>query len=253
MKVNRKILDIVGLLLFIGFIVGGVFAYPIPPINITHIKNETGLVTVATEYLNTTGGSITTMVLNATTQNLRWKAFVGNVTGTLTLDDAAGYTIFDWGESATVSGTIFATRSPNAINWDNINCTWWVTGDPNNRSVEEYENDQMNHTSPVDNLTATFKQQDHSQFYVHTTLIEADSCYSIHTYINDSPQSTDFEEIMLYDGTNYTNGNIVYATILEQDVLGFDNETYDFQMIVPENGAQGFKSSTPYYFYTELV
>jgi len=253
MKVNRKILDIVGLLLFIGFIVGGVFAYPIPPINITHIKNETGLVTVATEYLNTTGGSITTMVLNATTQNLRWKAFVGNVTGTLTLDDAAGYTIFDWGESATVSGTIFATRSPNAINWDNINCTWWVTGDPNNRSVEEYENDQMNHTSPVDNLTATFKQQDHSQFYVHTTLIEADSCYSIHTYINDSPQSTDFEEILLYDGTNHTNGNIVYATILEQDLYGFDNETYDFQMIVPENGAQGFKSSTPYYFYTELV
>jgi hypothetical protein len=234
-----------------AFIIGGVIAYPNPP-TIEHISNETGAVTVSNQYLNTTGGSITTMKLNATSQNLRWKAFVGNVEGTLTLDDGSGYTIFDWGTS-TVGGVVYATRSSAAVNWDRLNCTWWITGDTTNRSVEEYENQEMNHTSIADNLTATFAQRDHSSFYVHHRQIQEDSCYAIHTYVNDTPQSTDFEEVLLYDGTNLTDGSIVYATILEQDKQGFDNESYDFQMIVPENGAQGFKSSTAYYFYAELV
>lgn len=252
MKINKRYVNIAGILLFIAFILGGVFAYPMPPTEITHIKNETGTVTAATEFLNTSGGSITTMVLNATTQNLKWKAFVGNVTGVLTLDDAAGYTIFDWGVT-NVGGVIFATTSSNSVDWDNINCTWGITGDNTNRSVEEYQNIVMNHTSVNDNITATFAQRDHSEFYVHQKTFNEDTCYSIHTYVNDTPQSTDFEEVLLYDGTNTTNGALVYAAILEQDVQGFDEDIYDFQMIVAENGGQGFDSATPYYFYAELI
>jgi len=251
MKIPRRYLDFVGILLFMAFIITGVFASPLPP-TITILKNETGPATTATQFLNTSGGSITTIILNASTQNLKWKAFVGNITGTLTLDDASGYTIFDWG-TTTVTGQVYVTPSPSSINWDRMNCTWFVTGNPANRSVEEYENKLMNHTSPNDNITATFKQRNHTAFYVSNTYISQNTCYSINTFINSTAQNSRFQEVLLYDGTNTTNGNIVYTGILEQDQHGFDNETYDFQIIVPENGAQGFRSSTPYYFYAELV
>jgi len=51
----------------------------------------------------------------------------------------------------------------------------------------------------------------------------------------------------LYDGTN-----IVYATIVETNQGGFDGKTYDFQMIVPENGLPSFSDATAYYIYIEL-
>jgi PBP1b-binding outer membrane lipoprotein LpoB len=251
MIVNRKHLDIVSIILFIAIIMAGAFAAPLPP-TIQHIKNETGPVTTATEFLNTTGGSITTIVLNASSQNLRWKAFVGNVTGTFTLDDAAGYTLFDWGTTA-VTGQIYVTRSADALNWSAINCTWTVTGTTTNRAVEENENRIMNQTSANDNITVTFRQRVHTPFYVNERLISQDSCYAINTYVNSTAQSARFQEVILYDGTNTTNGDLVYAAILEQDQQGFDNDNYDFQMIVPENGAQGFQSSTAYYFYAELI
>jgi hypothetical protein len=51
----------------------------------------------------------------------------------------------------------------------------------------------------------------------------------------------------LYDSTS-----IIYATILENDLAGYDGQTYDFQMLVPENGSQGFTGATAYYLYVEL-
>jgi len=35
---------------------------------------------------------------------------------------------------------------------------------------------------------------------------------------------------------------------MEQDLKGYNNETYDFQLIVPEDGSNGFTGSTSYYF-----
>ena len=214
-------------------------AAPIGP-NITYIKNETAALQSA-GMINTTGGSITTMVLNATTQDLRWKAYVGNVTGTLSLDDANGYTIFDWSISE-FTGEVYATRTPNSISWANINCST-----PVNTTAEEKA---INHTSnPSDNISATFNEQEHASFYVGTVQIAANGCSSLHTYKNNTNQSSDFEEMLLHDG-----GYMVYTTLLENDTMGYTpSQTYDFQMIVPENGLDGWASSTAYYFYVELI
>ena len=90
--------------------------------------------------------------------------------------------------------------------------------------------------------------------------------------MNDSVNTNDdFEEVLLYDGgyqgSNVSNGginqtnntnfkNIVYASIIEEDAHGYrgnaDNQTYDFQMLLPEVGLSSWTSSTPYYFYVEL-
>jgi hypothetical protein len=210
---------------------------------ITVISNETKQPASAT-MINTSGGSITTVILNATTQNPRWKAYVGNITGTLTLDDANDNTIFDW-TLTDVIGEVYATRQSGTINWSGINCS--------NLTHNENENAALNHTNIDDNITATFDETKHEGFYTGTREILANTCFAVHTYVNSTNQTANFEEVVLYDGTNETNGNIVYATPLEQDLYGFDNNTYDFQMIVPEVGLATWTSSTAYYFYVELT
>ncbi|HLD87148.1 MAG TPA: hypothetical protein VJB12_03710 [Candidatus Nanoarchaeia archaeon] len=233
------LLVVVSLILFNGL---QAIASPSGP-TIIFIANETKQPSSATK-INTTGGSITTVYLNATTQNNRWKAYVGNVTGTMTLDDGNDNTLFDWTLSE-VNGEIYATRFSGSINWSGINCS--------NTTHIELENIALNHTNKDDNLTTTFSSTLHQQFYVGTRQILADTCRSVHTYVNNTAQSSRFEELVLYDGTNSTNGNIVYATPLERDQYGFDQGIYDFQMIVPEVGLSDWTSSTAYYFYAELT
>src|SRR3989338_4993253 len=141
--------------LFIAFI-GASSAEPSGP-TITFMNNETKA-TSGAATINTSGGSITTVILNTTTQNLRWKAYVGNVTGTLTLDDASGFTIFDW-SITNLLGEVYATRSSSAISWGKSNCS----------TTQKVTKEEMaiNHTSnPNDNISTTFNQQLHASFYV---------------------------------------------------------------------------------------
>jgi hypothetical protein len=211
-------------------------------VTIIPIRNETSTPRAAS-FINTTGGTIATVNLNGSTQNVRWKAFVGNVTGALTLDDASGSTVYDWTASAP-SGEVYATRSSAILNWSTITCA--------NSTHLSGEDFAMNQTNKDDNISKTFATKLHNQFYVGLVQIAQNACYSVHTYVNDSAQSSRFEEMALYDGTNLTNGNVVFGAILEQDKYGYNNQTYDFQMILPEKGLDGWSSATAYYFYLEL-
>ena len=220
-----------------------VYAVPVGP-TITEIRNETGSAKEST-LINTSGGSITTMELDVTAQNLKWKAFVGNVTGSLVLSDAFNYSIYDWSLS-TIVGEVYATRSSITVSWSNIHCS--------NLTHITNEEIALNHTSnPDDNISATFNAKNHTKFYIGTVELASNSCYSIHTNVNNQSQNSSFEEIILYDGTTSENGDIVYATNLEQDVAGYNNNQFDFQMILPEIGLATWDSSTAYYFYVELT
>jgi len=243
MKTSNRANIVIGMILMI-FLISSInsFAEPVGPI----VSNNYSVTATPTSaaMINTTGGSITTMVFNVTAQNIRWKAYVGNVSGTLTLDDANNHTIFDWSLS-NVAGEVYATRSSQAVSWSNLNCS---------NSTHIYNEEiAMNHTDIFDNISATFSAKKHDLFYIGTKQIGQDACYSIHTFVNSTNQSSNFEEVLLYDGTNSTNGHFVYSTMLEQNSQGFDNNYYDFQMIVPENGLSTWSSATPYYFYVELT
>jgi hypothetical protein len=219
-----------------------VVAVPIGP-SISVSANETFTGAGGT-ILNTSGGYITTINLSATAVNVRWKGFVGLVTGSFTLDDSVGSTLYDWSITS-VSGEVYATRNSSTIAWSNIRCA--------NKSLLESENFYMSHTSRDDNITRTFNDTTHAEFFVGSVNITINTCPTLNTYINNASQNTDFEEVALTDSTNFTNnGTIVYATVMEQDVVGFDGGTYDFQMIVPENGALGYSGRTAYYLYVEL-
>lgn len=212
------------------------------------------------------GGFIFTMKLDSRQQNMRWKAYVGNVTGTLALDDSNDYTLYQWSLSV-VEGEIYATRATGTINWTGINCTWIADAKVNptqglasNRTPEHNENEALSHTGTYDNITATFVNTNHSALDIGAVAIGKDECYSIQTWQKDAVQSftdsdnANFTQVILYDGAyNTTSGNIVYATRMQDDIPGYDTtETFDFQMMLPENGQAGFSGSTAYYFYVEL-
>jgi hypothetical protein len=249
-----------------------VHAAPIGP-TITVLGNTTKVVTGTTkvnstngtEFVNQTpGGFIFTLDVESRQQNSRWKAYVGNVTGTLALDDASENTIFQW-SLTTVTGEIYATRASGSVNWSGINCTWIYEGSTSavasTRSAEEAENAALSHTNKDDNITATFDKTNHSSIDIGGRIIGKDECFSVQTWQNDAEQvfpdsdEANFTQVILYDGAfDTTNGNIVYTTKIEDDITGYDSsETYDFQMLLPENGASGFSGSTAYYFYVELT
>ena len=235
---------------------------------VTILSNTTKAVLPGTKINSTAngttpGGFIFTTSLTSVQQNTRWKAYVGNVTGTLTLDDASSNTIFQWSLTS-VSGEVYATRASGTVNWTGLNCTWIYEGSRNytesNRSAEKAENGALSHTS-TDNITATFANANHSQIAIGAVVIGKNQCFSVQTWQRDRAQvfsdsdNANFTQVILYDGAfNTTNGNIVYETKIESDITGYNaGESYDFQMLLPENGGVGFSSSTAYYFYVELT
>lgn len=190
--------------------------------------------------ITTAGGTFTTLLLNTTTQTMRWKAYAGNISGKLTLDDGGNYTIYDW-TLAMISGEVFASRS-NSIAWSDINCS-------NRTNIYSEENSMNISESNDDSINKTFKNTIHKGFVVGDQLIRNSTCPAIATYINDTSQAplenSTFQEIMLHDGTN-----AVFATLLEPNITGFNNQKYNFQMILPEKGIPS--APTTYYFFAEL-
>jgi hypothetical protein len=226
-------------LMCVVFFVGFVFADPTGPgsSNINVTSNETYAGQTTGDLVNISGGRIAAINISANVINPRWKAFVGWVNGQLALRDATGDTIYDW-TLAVSSGEVYATRTSGTVTWAGINCS--------NLSVLEAENVALGHSNIYDNITATFSEVNHSAFVVASETILSDSCYSTNTYINNVSQGLDFEEVILYDGTNN-----VFATILEDNLPGFDGTGYDFQMIIPQNATIG-AANTPYYIFVEI-
>lgn len=225
-------------LLFIVLFAGYAFA---DPQGTTISNNTTETAPVGNiGSLTTAGGSFTTLVLNTTTQTPRWKAYVGNVTGTFTLDDADGNTLYDWSTN-TFTGEVFASRS-NAVDWGQVQCAQ----DSNILS----EHTALNMTSiQVDNINRTFNDTIHAEFWVGSNFFAQSNCRAIATYVNDASQAPDVNadfQVVLLDDTS----NLVFTALVENDLTGFDSQPYDFQMLVPESDRQATPQT--YYFYTEL-
>ncbi|MGV8162898.1 MAG: hypothetical protein ACP5N2_06225 [Candidatus Nanoarchaeia archaeon] len=236
--IEAKFLAIILALFIVLLVISPAFAAP-TGVSITSNRTEAPNETIASS-LTTAGGTFTTMVLNGTFQNPRWKAYVGNVTGVLTLDDTNGYTIYDWNLTS-ISGEVYVSRN-SSISWSNINCS--------STSLISSEQQFLKfNVSSVDNINKTFNTTSHKSFYTGTRYMSNSTCRSIATYINDTRQGASetakFQEVLLSD-----TSSIIYAVLLEDSTLGFDNGIYDFQLIVPEDDTK--VTPTPYYFYAEI-
>jgi hypothetical protein len=227
-----------------------VLALPVGP-TVTYITNSTmsagagvmvnGSANDST-FPNKAGGTIYTVTISGRSQNSRWKAYVGNVTGTLTLDDADAYTVYDWQVTSTMVGEVYATRASTTVNWGAIECA----------DAADITNEELiiNHSNnPSDNISRTFDALDNQEFWVGSTPIGINTCRTTNLFMDDAaPGGDQWEEIVLTD-----TANIVYATKIRDNEDSYNTLlTTDFQLLVPEDGRAGWTSSIPYYFYVEL-
>ncbi|MBN1503408.1 hypothetical protein JW930_07755 [Candidatus Woesearchaeota archaeon] len=192
-------------------------------------------------------GTITTIVISTTQQNNRWKAYVGNISGTLVLQDAQGYSIYQWASLADPNGQIYITRYDN-ITWGNIKCA-------NVTDIQREENATNITSANSDSINSTFEIDDpkHDGFWVGSTSIGNSTCPSLVTYVDSASQTLSedalFQEVLLSDG-NY----LVYTALLEHDADTYKDDadtTYDFQALVTDGGIPTVGPLT-YYFYVEL-
>jgi len=221
------------LLLSVSFVI----SVPSAPI-VTYVTNTTytsGLVNRSIDAK----GTITTVTLSSTQQDYKWKAYVGNVSGTLALANVGGQAIYDW-SSGTATGEVYVSRFSN-VNWNNIACA-------DNAAVNNEQNG-LSMSAGKDNINATFNYTTHSPFLAGT--IPINGCKSTATYVNGVVQPTFtsayFQEILLRDtGT----GNLVYASLINASSTGYNNQKYDFQIIVGEN--ESAPTPSTYFFWVEL-
>jgi hypothetical protein len=228
------------LVLLLLFLLSVSFAASVPtaPVPPTYISNTT-YTSGTVNRSNDTKGTITTITLSATQQDYKWKAYVGNVSGKLALANAAGTAIYDW-NMGSPRGEVYISRFSN-INWNTINCS-------NQSTINTEQTGIGMSSSAMDNINATFNHTNHISFDVGTTPMNG--CRSTATYVSGAPQtmsSAFFQEILLQD---YGTGNLVYATIINASTSGYNNQNYDFQIIVGENESATIPIT--YYFWVEI-
>jgi len=258
------------MILIFGFLVVGlmavyVLADPADPsgpdsINVTQIESFNTSQHTA-QLVNAEAGNVTQLSIHGLTQTLTWQGYYGDVTGTITLDDAQNNTMYNW-EVAEPQGEIYASNT-STVTWANIKCVNYQNDVAGEINLTILETMYGLATDDLDGVNETFNEAgtirdgtNHPTIYVGTYTITAGTCPATDTYQNDSSSvdNHDFVEILLTD-----NNSIVYTTIIENkmvgndtDKYGFDSVTHDFQMLVGENGHAGDDSVTPYYFFVEL-
>ncbi|GIU69989.1 MAG: hypothetical protein KatS3mg002_1225 [Candidatus Woesearchaeota archaeon] len=240
-------LRIAGILLIIALAFGAielVVAEPTGPTNpITPLSSSRfGLSSAQTA--NAYAGNVTEFNLNANTITQTWQGYFGNITGKIVLGNSNNNTLYDW-TLTNPQGEIYATRLSTVPTWSSISCAGLSD------IIAEETALGVNASIHRDSIQNTFSNTTNfTTFYVGSVMINQSSqdCYATHLYNSTGQQNVYFPEILLRDGS----GEIIYTGLIEDDVLGFDGRTHDFQIIVGENGHNGDTTPSVYYFYLEL-
>jgi len=222
------------------------------------VPNANGAMAGNATEIDITGDSITQS----------WQGYYGNVSGTITLDDASNYSMYNW-TLASPEGEVYASNS-SSVTWTNVQCfNFTALGNYTNYTEDAEQKGATNlygkNLSMLEtefniswddmdgvNETFNFTQEGdvHNQFYVGNLEFTAGECLFTRIF-GDSGQgeNDEFEEILLWDPDS---NSTIFASLLENNVLGFDNTPKDFEMMVLENGNNGDTAITNYWFYIEI-
>ena len=140
--------------------------------SVVYISNTTKNASTG-DSRNDTKGTITTVILTTIQQNIKWKSYVGNVSGTLVLRDADDYSIYEWASGGAPDGEVYITRN-DSIDWASIKCA-------NQTSITNEETELGHASSSGDNINHTFDSNYHQEFDVGETTIAISSCKSLAT------------------------------------------------------------------------
>ena len=259
----RKLSVLLGVLIVIISYVYAVAPDPAGPQTLTKGLGETFNGSLYTSArVDAEAGNITALTISALSATQTWQGYYGNVTGTITLDDADNWTMYSW-YSAEPQGEIYASNT-STVTWSAIHCVNYTANASEGSQINLSVLEEMFGlaSGDYDGVDETFNSTgklsdgatDHSGFFVGQYEIIAGTCPATDTYEVDSSTRTNFQEVLLTD-----NASIIFTAIIENDetnnatdVYGYDNSTHDFQMLVGEDGHSGNTDSTPYYFFVEL-
>ena len=215
------------------------------------------------ESIEAYAGNISQLTIFGRSQTKHWQGYYGEVTGIIVLDDAQNWTLYDW-PNPEPKGEIYATSNETTPNWMTIACFNYTFGADGaglgNVSYWEGRHDIV--WNDVDGIDETFNMTTHPTLDIGEFTIQADSCPSTFTHINDYFQSEDFVEVLLADDA----GQLIFTTIIENkdtanntDPVGYNGVTHDFQMLVAEDGTSRTgpggtrnQDTTTYWFYLDL-
>lgn len=200
-------------------------------------------------------GNITALVVHAIGQTKSWQGYYGNITATVTLDDVNNFTFYNW-SSAEPRGQIYATLN-TSIGWAGVECFNFSNESAANfLTIENY----YGITPPdVDGVNETFAQIDHPTFEVGSRTMS--ECPTTYIFQSDTEQEANFVNVLLYDPAINDTGWI-YTTVIEnrstatgdpQELLCYNDQPCDFQILVNDDGHGTDTQVTPYYFWVEIL
>jgi len=207
-------------------------------------------------------GNITELILTGTTITQAWQGYYGNVSGTVTLEDASGDVLYNWTGLADVSGEVYASTN-QTVAWAGIQCLNFTANGTMESAGETAGGTNLAGTNLTrlhsefnvgstdgDAVNNTFTEgNSHAEFFTANLNFTIGECPSTDVFDNTGAVDGTFEEVLLYEPTTTS---VVFAALLESDVTGFDNRAHDFEMLVLEDGHSGDESSTTYYFFAEI-
>ena len=210
--------------------------------------------------LNNTRGFIYEYNINESAQTTRWKAYVGNITGELKLGDGTS-NIMAW-DLTHVTGELFATRyhgvgTTGSLGQGPTGIVTWSTLQCAPASLVSRESASLNHNDAyhVDSLNKTITAEQNAlfrNFIVAGRQINAqNNCLGTFLYSDGEAQTTMWQQVALEDTGDSQDDDIMFAVMLENQQVGFNGQTYDYQILLPDNGDPTGQQYA-YYFYIEL-
>ncbi len=221
------------------FLAEGAMANPGAPTSLTSVtSSRRDLSTLANQQVDAIAGNVTQLSIDALAITKSWQGYYGNVSGTIGLWDGSNNTFYNW-SMATAAGEVYASRS-SSITWSSIGCA-------NSSDIATEESNLGQSASDADSVSNTFSNSTyHPAFDVGSVSIGADQCYAMNPFDNGGAQTSAFYNVLLWQGTNS-----VYTTLLNGSKTGFNGQSWDFELMVGEDG-HGNSATTPYYFFVEL-
>jgi len=207
-------------------------------------------------------GNVTELTLNTSKRSNRWQGYYGNISGTITLDDARNFTLYSWAGDISPSGEIYAADTP-VSNWSGVycfnmtdnrsgnNCTGagsgGGSGGPDNITCLNISEAQQKFGGPLtgeESLNATFTST--HDIEIDGTVFS--NCPATQLYTVNESQTINWTEVLLTENNTRT---LIFASIINASTNGFNNVSQDFQMIVGHDGDNS--TLTTYTLYVELT
>jgi hypothetical protein len=210
-------------------------------------------------------GNVTELNIFGYSTTRSWQGYFGNVTGTIQLADASSNVMYNW-SVASPRGEVYASTNDSIV-WPHIQCFNYTASGTFDQADESNPGGTnqfgMNLTQlhqeyniedrDMDSVEKTFNLFDldgHALFHTNNLEFSQGQCPATRTFTDiGAPEPGKFEEALLYEPVSRS---VVFAALLNEDVMGFNGRSHDFQMLVLEDGHGTNTQTTTYYFYVEL-